>query len=156
SARWRRAADFASFTANCFFRMLLLPRADLVIALTSPPLISALGAFLVRLKGGKFIFWVMDLNPDEAIAAGWIRAESRVGRSLSSVLRYSLRHSDCLIALDRFMAQRLVDKGVPERKIAVIPPWSHDSAVFRDDEGRAAFRREHGLEGKFVVMYSGN
>jgi len=70
SARWRRAADFASFFANCTLRSLLLPRADLVIALTSPPLISALGALLTRLKGGKFVFWIMDLNPDEAIAAG--------------------------------------------------------------------------------------
>jgi colanic acid biosynthesis glycosyl transferase WcaI len=156
SARWRRAADFASFIANCFLRMLLLPRADLVIALTSPPLISALGAFLVRLKGGKFVFWVMDLNPDEAIAAGWIRAESSVGRILSSILNYSLRHSDRLIALDRFMAQRLIAKGVPERKVAVIPPWSHDAAVSRDLEGREAFRREHRLDGKFIVMYSGN
>ena len=33
------------------------------VALTSPPLISALGVFLVRLKGGKFVFWVMDSIP---------------------------------------------------------------------------------------------
>lgn len=156
ASRWRRAADFASFSANCFLRMLLLPRADLVIAMTSPPLIYALGAFLVRLKGGKFLFWVMDLNPDEAIAAGWMRADSRIGRLLNSVLQFSLRGSDRLIALDRFMAERLVAKGVPERKIAVIPPWSHDASVRRDLPGREAFRREHGLDGKFVVMYSGN
>jgi hypothetical protein len=54
------------------------------------------------------------------------------------------------------MAQRLMDKGVPERKIAVIPPWSHDEAVFRDAAGREAFRRDFDLDGKFVVMYSGN
>jgi colanic acid biosynthesis glycosyl transferase WcaI len=155
-SRWRRAADFASFSANCLLRMLLLPRADLVIALTSPPLISALGALLVRLKGGKFVFWVMDLNPDEAVAAGWMRADSRIGRLLSAILGFSLRHSDCLIALDRFMAQRLVAKGVPEWKVAVIPPWSHDAAIVRDLPGREAFRRDHGLDGKFVVMYSGN
>src|SRR6185369_8924712 len=128
-SRWRRAADFASFFSNCLLRTLLLPRADLVIALTSPPLISALGAFLVRVKGGKFVFWVMDLNPDEAIAAGWLRQDSRAGRLLSAVLQYSLNRSDALIALDRFMAQRLIAKGVPEGKIFVIPPWSHDEAV---------------------------
>jgi glycosyltransferase involved in cell wall biosynthesis len=155
-SRWRRAADFASFFGNCLLRTLLLPRADLVIALTSPPLISALGAFLVRIKGGKFVFWVMDLNPDEAIAAGWIRADSRPGRVLSAILNFSLRHSDRLIALDRFMAQRLIDKGVPERRVTVIPPWSHDEAVFRDAVGREGFRREFDLDGKFVVMYSGN
>ena len=156
SSRWRRAADFASFFANCVLRTLLLPRADLVIALTSPPLISALGALLVRIKGGKFVFWVMDLNPDEAIAAGWIRADSRSGRLLSAILNFSLQYSDRLIALDRFMAQRLIAKGVPERKIAVIPPWSHDESVFPDPTGREAFRREFNLDGKFVVMYSGN
>jgi glycosyltransferase involved in cell wall biosynthesis len=156
SARWRRAADFAAFSANCLLRMLLLSRFDLVIALTSPPLISALGAFLIRIKGGKFVFWVMDLNPDEAIAAGWVRADSRTGRLLNAILGFSLRHADRLIVLDRFMAQRLIAKEVPERKITVIPPWSHDDALFRDPAGCEAFRREFGLEGKFVVMYSGN
>jgi putative colanic acid biosynthesis glycosyltransferase WcaI len=155
-ARWRRAADFASFSANCLLHMFLLPRFDLVIALTSPPLISALGASLVRLKGGKFVFWVMDLNPDEAIAAGWLRENSRSARLLGAVLQFSLRRSDLLIALDRFMAQRLIAKGVPEHKVEVIPPWSHDQAVSHDDAGRQAFRKEFGLEGKFVVMYSGN
>lgn len=156
AALWRRAADFASFSANCVLRMLLLPRFDLVIALTSPPLISALGAFLVRIKGGRFVFWVMDLNPDEAFAAGSVRADSGIGRLLSAILQYSLRHADRMIALDRFMAQRLIAKGVPDRKIAVIPPWPHDEAVFRDPPGRERFRREFGLDGKYVVMYSGN
>lgn len=155
-ARWRRYADFGSFTANCLIRMMLLPRFDLVVALTSPPMISALGALLIRLKGGKFVFWVMDLNPDEAIAAGWFEADSRMGRLLNAILHFSLRNSDRLIALDRFMAQRLMDKGVAERKIAVIPPWSQDQSIARDEEGGKAFRREHGLDGKFVVMYSGN
>src|SRR4030081_2143701 len=68
SAKWRRAANFASFLCNCSLRLLMLPRFDVVVALTSPPLISFLGALFVRIKGGRFFFWVMDLNPDEAIA----------------------------------------------------------------------------------------
>src|SRR5690348_4959609 len=39
-ARWRRAADFASFLSLCCLRLLTLPRPDAVVALTSPPLIS--------------------------------------------------------------------------------------------------------------------
>ena len=53
------------------------------------------------------------------------------------------------------MAQRLIAKGVPERKIAVIPPWSHDAAS-RASGGPRGVPPEHGLDGKFVVMYSGN
>ena len=33
SARWRRAADFASFLANCSLHLTGLPRFDLVVAL---------------------------------------------------------------------------------------------------------------------------
>ena len=39
---------------------------------------------------------------------------------------------------------------------AVMPPWSHSESIAFDAAGRDEFRRQHGLEGKFVVMYSGN
>ena len=73
-ARWRRAADFGSYIANCALHLAALPRFDVVVGMTSPPLISWLGALFARIKGGRFVFWVMDLNPDEALAAGWLRA----------------------------------------------------------------------------------
>jgi colanic acid biosynthesis glycosyl transferase WcaI len=155
-ARWRRAADFATFMASCAFRALLTPRFDLVIAMTSPPLISVLGALLVPLKAHRFVFWCMDLNPDEAIAAGWLRQDSTSARLLCSLLRFSLHKADAIIALDRFMQARIEEKGIPSEKVAVVPPWSHDNYVRFDPGGRDAFRRKHGLEDKFVVMYSGN
>ena len=34
TARWRRAADFASFMLSCALRLLFLPRFDVVIAMT--------------------------------------------------------------------------------------------------------------------------
>jgi colanic acid biosynthesis glycosyl transferase WcaI len=152
----RRALGFASFLFNCTLRLILLPKFDVVVALTSPPLISFLGALFVRLKGGRFVFWVMDLNPDEAIAAGWLRERSTAARVLGSMLHYSLWHAERIVALDRFMMRRIVDKGIPPEKLVVIPPWSHDDAVQYDPAGRQLFRARHGLSEKFVVMYSGN
>jgi hypothetical protein len=155
-ARWHRAADFASFLTLCSLRLVLLPRHDVVVALTSPPLVSFLGAWLARLRRSRFIYWVMDFNPDEAIAAGWLRPNSVAARLLDWMSRFSLRQSQKVIALDRFMRDRIVAKGIASDKVAVIPPWSHDTEVRFDPEGRERFRREHGLDGKFVVMYSGN
>lgn len=155
-AKWRRAADFASFLAACVVRLLLLPRQDAVVALTSPPLISFLGALFVRVRGGRFYFWVMDLNPDEAIAAGWLRESSVTSKVLQSLLGYSLRHAQRVFVLDRFMKARVLAKGIAEEEVSVVPPWSHDEAIRYDPEGRDAFRAEHGLADKFVVMYSGN
>ncbi|MCX8090764.1 MAG: glycosyltransferase family 4 protein [Verrucomicrobiae bacterium] len=155
-ARWRRAVDFGSFMASCAARLAVMPRPDVVVALTSPPLISVLGALFARWRRARFVYWVMDLNPDEALAAGWLRDGSLAARWLEAVSRFSLKRADAIVALDRFMAERIAAKGVAPEKIAVLPPWSHDEAVRFDAAGREAFRREHGLGDKFVVMYSGN
>ncbi len=156
SSKWRRALGFASFLVSCSARLLTLQRFDVVLALTSPPLISFLATLFVKLKGGRFCFWVMDLNPDEAIAAGWLRPDSSLARLFQWMLRYSLKHADRIIALDRFMQERLLAKGATKERVAVIPPWSHDDTVAFSAPGREAFRQRHGLTDKFVVMYSGN
>src|SRR5947209_5768173 len=116
-SRWCRAINFGTFLASCALRLVFLPGFDAVVALTSPPLISWLAAVFVRAKGGRLIFWVMDLNPDEAIAAGWLREASIMGRISAALLVSSLRHSEKIIALDRFMKHRLLQKGAPPEKV---------------------------------------
>jgi glycosyltransferase involved in cell wall biosynthesis len=110
----------------------------------------------VKFKGGSFCFWVMDLNPDEAIAAGWLDRDSTATRLLQRMLNYSFRQSTRTIVLDRFMKERVVAKGLDAARIAVVPPWSHDDRISYSEAGREAFRRQHGLVDGFVVMYSGN
>ncbi|MFM2081974.1 MAG: hypothetical protein RL380_665 [Verrucomicrobiota bacterium] len=156
AAKWRRAVDFASFIVMCVWKLLWIPRQDAVVALTSPPLISFIGALFARVSGAKFFYWVMDLNPDEAIVAGWLREDSLVAKVLQWMSRYSFKRAEKIIALDRFMSARITAKGIAAEKIAVLPPWSHDEAVRFDEFGREEFRRAHGLTEKFVVMYSGN
>ncbi len=155
-SRWRRALNFASFLINCLLRLLVLPRFDVVVALTSPPLISLLGSIFVQIKGGRFFLWVMDLNPDEAIAAGWLKENSFAGKILKSLLRYSLRQANRVVVLDRFMKERILKHGISDERITVLPPWAHGDAVRFDESGRRAFRERHNLSQNFVVMYSGN
>lgn len=124
--------------------------------MTSPPLISWLAALFVQVRGGKFAFWVMDLNPDEALAAGWLKQGSWTTKCLERMLLYSLRRADTIVTLDRFMADRIENKGILRSKISVLPPWSHDRVVRYDAQGREQFRTLHGLGEKFVIMYSGN
>ena len=154
--RFRRAINFATVLISYAVRLVFTPRQDVVVALTSPPLISFLGALFVKLKGGRFYFWVMDLNPDEAVAAGWLKEDSLVTRMLASILGYSLRKAERIIVLDRFMQQRVAAKKISREKILVIPPWSHDHAVHFDLVGRNSFRARLRLTEKFIVMYSGN
>jgi len=155
-AKWKRAADFGSNQLACLAKVATLPRHDAVLALTSPPLISVLGAAAARRWRARFFYWVMDFNPDEAVAAGWLRAGSAAFRTLDWMSRYSLRHATRVIALDRFMRDRITAKGIPPERVAVVPMWSHDAEVRFDAAGRERFRAELGLSEKFVVMYSGN
>jgi glycosyltransferase involved in cell wall biosynthesis len=154
--RWERAAHFASYLLACTWRLLWMRSYDEVLALTTPPLVSVLAALFTRLKGGRLTLWIMDLNPDEAVAAGWLKPRGLAHWFLEHLLRYSLHRAETVVALDRFMRQRVLAKGVHPEKVAVLPPWSLDEAVAYDPEGRSDFRRKHRLEGKFVVMYSGN
>jgi hypothetical protein len=155
ASRWRRVVNFASFSIAAVLRLLLVKRQDTVVALTSPPLISWLASLFVRLKGGRLVFWVMDLNPDEAITAGWLKQDSRPAKFLTAILKSSLRHSEKIIVLDRFMKERIAAKGISEDKIEVLAPFGDDSISF-DETGREAFRLREALSDKFVVMHAGN
>ena len=154
-AKWRRAVDFASFLLRASRRVLTAPRVDCVVALTSPPLVAALAAVRCRLRGERLVYWVMDMNPDEALAAGWLRP-GPVAWILEQISRFTLHAADAVVVLDRYMRERVLAKGVAAERARVVPPWSLDRYAFFDPEGRAAFRERYGLQGKYVVMYSGN
>jgi glycosyltransferase involved in cell wall biosynthesis len=156
ASKWRRATDFSTFMASCALRLWLLPHFDVVVAMTSPPLISFLSSLAVPSRASNLVFWSMDLNPDEAIAAGWLRGKSLTARVFSRMLSHSLQRASVVVALDRFMKDRIEAKGIEPQKILVVPPWAHDDHVKFDFVGREEFRKVHKLSNKFVVMYSGN
>jgi len=155
-AKWKRAVDFATWLASAELALLREPKPDVVITLTTPPLLSVLGARYARKTGARLVPWMMDLNPDEAVAAGWLRQGSVMEKFLRGALEKSFRQSAAIIALDRFMADRIAAKGVDRQKIHVVAPWAHDKEVKPDPEGSKEFRGRHGLDDSFVVMYSGN
>ena len=156
ASKWRRATDFSTFMASCALRLWLLPHFDVVVAMTSPPLISFFSSLAVPSRATNLVFWSMDLNPDEAIAAGWLREKSLTARVLSRMLSHSLQRAGVVVALDRFMKDRIEAKGIEPEKILVVPPWAHDDHVKYNSVGREEFRKLHKLSNKFVVMYSGN
>jgi glycosyltransferase involved in cell wall biosynthesis len=155
-----RAFGTLMFILQCAVRALFTRNLGGVFFSTSPPLVGGAAALVKIVRGVPIAYWAMDLNPDQLIAMGKIRARSVTARVLERINRFLLGHSSLVIPLDRFMAERIRGRGVPDARLVVIPPWPHESHL----EGPAAaaegaanpFRQRHGLEGKFVVMYSGN
>lgn len=125
---------------------------------TSPPMCAIAAITVSVLRGGKPIkYWVMDLNPDQMVVLGKAKETSLPVRLFDTMNRAILRRAADIVALDRFMAERLERKGVAiSDKLAVMPPWPHEGHLEIVDHADNPFREEHGLDGKFVIMYSGN
>ena len=127
-----------------------------VLVSTSPPFAGPGGSMISCLRRVPLTWWVMDLNPDQMIAAGKITPDSLSARVFNWMNRLTLRRASAVIALDRFMKDRLVAKLPVAEKIHVVPPWSPDDDMTADPVRVSEFRERHGLSGRFVIMYSGN
>lgn len=157
----RRVAGTASFMGQVFLRGLFSSRPDALLVSTSPPMIGFIGRLVTWLRSFKgripMTYWAMDLNPDQLIAMGKLRETDTAAKFLEHNNRRILHRSDLVVALDRFMADRLRPRTPNlDDKLLVIPPWPHEEHVEPVPHDANPFRKEHGLEGKFVVMYSGN
>ncbi|MGD1277828.1 MAG: glycosyltransferase family 4 protein [Tepidisphaeraceae bacterium] len=152
----RRVLGTAAFMIQAFFAALRVPNLAGIFFSTSPPLIGLPMCLAAAFRRVPVVYWAMDLNPDQLIALGKLKPTDALARLLEAVNRLILRHTALIVALDRFMADRLTRRGVPRGKILVMPPWPHEQHIRADHAGENPFRLRHGLSGKFVFMYSGN
>lgn len=151
-----RIIGTASFMVQAFVRGLFLPNVAGVMVSTSPPLIGMVATVLRMFRGMPIAYWAMDLNPDQLLAMKKIQPGGFSARLLEAVNRTILNNSSLVIALDRFMADRLYPRARVDDKLVVIPPWPHEDVIDPLPHDQNDFRKTHRLDGKFVVMYSGN
>jgi glycosyltransferase involved in cell wall biosynthesis len=152
------------FMIQVVARGLLTPGLDAVFVSTSPPFAGFGGAIIGMVRRVPFLWWVMDLNPDQMVVAGKLRPTSLFVRVFDWMNRVTLRRAAKVVALDPFMAERLNRKVDVSAKMDVMPPWPHNELRGDDEESMMAglaragqtFRLQHGFGDRFVVMYSGN
>ncbi|MDQ3439105.1 MAG: glycosyltransferase family 4 protein, partial [Planctomycetota bacterium] len=161
----KRAADFGSFYAAAAWKLQQLPVPDVILALTSPPLIASLAMLQRRFRTGdggrrpRFVYHVMDLYPDAAIASGLLRAGGAMDRALAQVTAQTLRSADAVIALGRDMRDRILaryDQHIRPERIHVIPPWADGRELFPIEKANNPLAAELGVRDTFNVVYSGN
>jgi len=145
-----------SFVVQVVFRGLFLRKLDAVLVSTSPPMCSVAALVVAALRRAPIVYWVMDINPDQAVALGAVRSTSPLVWLFDRLNRWILRHASAVLTLDEFMAERLVRKYDCSRKLSVFPPWPHDDQLAPVSPESNPFRDAHGLQRKFVLMYSGN
>jgi colanic acid biosynthesis glycosyl transferase WcaI len=151
----KRVLFEASFLASSLLRALGSRKPELLLVV-SPPLGLALSArILSRWFRAPYVFDVEDLQPDAAADLGMLPRP--VLPVLYRLEAMAYRRAVLITTGTEGMRHRIIDKGIPGERIAVVPPPA-DSNCFRVGGAQQgeAFRRKHGLEGKFVVAHSGN
>ena len=150
-----RATNYMTYFASACVAGFRLRRPDVLVALTDPPIIG-LTAWLSSVRyRAPLVMAFNDLFPEVAALLPDFHSRT-INAALQQVNRFLVRRATLNVALGETMRQRLIDdKGAPPGRTIIIPSWADTSAIAPGDRENA-FRREHGLSGRFVVMYSGN
>ena len=145
-----------SFTLQCALRGLFVPGVTHMLVSTSPPMCPFAAIVIGWFRKVQITHWVMDLNPDQMVAMGKLKPTSLFVKGLDWLNRRILKRARAVVALDRFMAERLLRKVDVTDKMVISPPWPHEDHIESVAHDENPFREEHGLAGKKVIMYSGN
>lgn len=150
-----RSSNYLTYFLSACLAALRLPKQDVVVALTDPPIIGLAALLATRRSGARFVFLCEDVFPEAAIlledfrsgAANWL---------LAGIRRLLVRKADAIVAVGETMRARLISgKGAPPQKVAVIHNWADCNSI-RPGPRRNAFSKTHGLHEAFAVMHSGN
>lgn len=156
-----RVKYILSYFFNCIGATFKAGKFDLVFTVTQPPILGGLLGVIGKMATrGKLMYQIMDFNPEQTIAVNYA-GNRMVLRAMMWFDKLSCRTSDVVVTLGRDMQEtlykRFKNKNVPNN--VVINNWIDETKVYpleHSDERVAAFRKQYGLEGKFVIMTSGN
>lgn len=160
-----RAVAFGGFTALAAFEGIVSRLAPDVVLAMSPPLTLGLAGWAVaRIRSVPFVFNIQDVFPDVAVELGLLTGRRAIAAA-SWLERLTYRRADAVTVLsddlaDNVRAKIVLGTGPAEAahqaaKVRVIPNFI-DTEWITPGPADNAYRAEHGLRGKRVVMYAGN
>lgn len=142
----------ASYLFQCFCWLLVRPKPDALVLTTIPATTGVLFLPIHWLKRFRYLYWVMDINPDQAVALGAFSANSIFARALRWANEKLVAGARSVVCLDDEMKERLATN----RPVDVLPPWPLENDQAPVEKKENPFLQEHDLIGDFVFMYSGN
>ncbi len=147
-----RVSNYLSYLSLAVPRALAI-RADLILAMTDPPVVGIAGAIVAKLSGRPFVYNIRDLYPDMALGGEIVRPGRWVER-WEKLHRRALRRAARVIVLGEDMRERIIAKGVDPARVVIVRDGVplQERIVPADDpvtqEIRCGF--------PFVVLHAGN
>ncbi|MFW6012086.1 MAG: glycosyltransferase family 4 protein [bacterium] len=152
----RKAFVHLSYAVGAALRSLFGRGVDCNVFLTQPPLFPIWARVLRGLRRQPYCIILMDLYPWVAVEAGVMQRSAVTTRLAEALARAALRGANRVIVIGRCMDRRVRELGVAPERVHLIQNWADTDAVRPVPRAKNRKRARLGLEGRFVVMYSGN
>jgi colanic acid biosynthesis glycosyl transferase WcaI len=152
----QRIVFYLSFMLASTMAGLILARGhyDMIYA-TSPPLfVGASGVLVSRLKRVPLIFEVRDIWPESAVALGELSNPTAI-KWATWLEQSCYAHAQKIIVVTHGIRSRLMQRGIPPEKLAVVPNGANTELFRFNAEARDRIRSQLHLEGKFIAVYAG-
>ena len=129
-----------------------------IILVTSPPLFVGITAYVISLfKRTPFVFEIRDLWPESAIDTGVLKNKLIIKFAywFESFIYKNAKLINVLTPA--FRDKLIIDKGISKEKVIFIPNAAdfNLSDKVQKDFDADAYKKELGLDGKFVITYVG-
>lgn len=113
-----RLSNYLSYLALAIPRALAV-RADLILAMTDPPVCGIAAALVAKLKRRPLVYNIRDLYPDMAVGGEIVRPAAWVN-GWERLHRWALRRAARVIVLGEDMRDRLIAKGVDPTRLVIV------------------------------------
>jgi colanic acid biosynthesis glycosyl transferase WcaI len=147
-----RVSNYLSYLALAVPRALAI-RADVILAMTDPPVEGIAGAFVAQLKRRSFVYNIRDMYPDMAVGGGIVRDRGWV-RLWEKMHRWALRRARRVIVLGDDMRERILHKGVEPARVVVIRDGTLIPETLAEQSHPIAQEIRSGFP--FVAIHAGN
>ena len=150
-----RCIDYLVFYMLACITLIRLPRQEVIICLTTPPLI-ALAGLLHKFfhRNTRIILWNMDCYPEILERTNSIHPNGIIFRSIAGLNRFVSARLDHVVCLDSAMRDLLRSRNDSKQApISIIPNWEQ---LDRFSCPEATEGKAHSREKAFTVLYSGN
>lgn len=156
-----RIKNIVSYFFGAMAATFRVGKMDYVFSISQPPILGGLlGVWGKWVKHAKYIYNIQDFNPEQVLAVGYTKS-----KLITDVMmwfdKFSCRRSNLIITVGRDLVEtvekRFNGKKVP--KTVMINNWIDEKEIYplpEDHPKVMEFKRKHGLDDKFVIMYSGN
>ena len=150
----RRLWIYLTFALSSLLNGWRLGRQDVVVCLSTPIFGVWTTWLLARLRRARHVRVTFDVWPESIRNAG-LMSDNLVYRVARHIDTLNCRWSDVITVLGHGMKQQLLDRGLAERTIQIIPFWI-DAKRIQPLERDNAWRREQGIgPEKFVALFAG-